>query len=163
MLHGSKAQGRYVLFPTGGKNWMIHRMDPARQGFQPLPSAIAPMLATAGSLPAATTGGPTRSSGMGSGPSPTSTAAGCALEQPNDKDFTAIVPRAARDRERLGARPAVLDGELVALGEDGRPSFGRLQQRLHRRAAPRSRGAPGRSRVSYVIFDVLHLDGQLAA
>ena len=37
VLHGSKVSGRYVLFPTGGKNWMIHRMDPAPEGFQPLP------------------------------------------------------------------------------------------------------------------------------
>src|SRR3984893_19423325 len=36
VLHGSRAQGRYVLFATGGKNWMIHRMDPIREGFQAL-------------------------------------------------------------------------------------------------------------------------------
>ncbi|GII64206.1 hypothetical protein Skr01_42910 [Sphaerisporangium krabiense] len=28
VLHGSRVSGRYVLFPTGGRNWMIHRMDP---------------------------------------------------------------------------------------------------------------------------------------
>ncbi|MDQ1359713.1 MAG: bifunctional non-ous end joining protein LigD, partial [Acidimicrobiaceae bacterium] len=26
-LHGSRVSGRYVLFKTGGRNWMIHRMD----------------------------------------------------------------------------------------------------------------------------------------
>jgi len=52
VLHGSRARGRYVLFATRGKNWMIHRMDPARPGFEPLPARIAPMLAAAGSLPA---------------------------------------------------------------------------------------------------------------
>ena len=34
VLHGERAEGRYVLFPTGGKNWMIHRMDPRTQGFR---------------------------------------------------------------------------------------------------------------------------------
>ena len=29
-FHGERLQGRYVLFRTGGKNWMIHRMDPPR-------------------------------------------------------------------------------------------------------------------------------------
>jgi DNA ligase D-like protein (predicted 3'-phosphoesterase) len=29
VLDGSRAKGRHVLFQTGGKNWMIHRMDPA--------------------------------------------------------------------------------------------------------------------------------------
>jgi len=27
-LHGSRVDGRYVLFQTDGRNWMIHRMDP---------------------------------------------------------------------------------------------------------------------------------------
>ncbi len=30
VLHGERVQGRYVLFPTRGKDWMIHRMDPPR-------------------------------------------------------------------------------------------------------------------------------------
>lgn len=29
VLDGARAKGRHVLFKTGGKNWMIHRMDPA--------------------------------------------------------------------------------------------------------------------------------------
>ena len=27
-LHGERVEGTYGLFPTKGKNWMIHRMDP---------------------------------------------------------------------------------------------------------------------------------------
>ncbi len=27
-LHGDRVRGRYVLFHTRGKHWMIHRMDP---------------------------------------------------------------------------------------------------------------------------------------
>src|SRR5688500_442795 len=29
VLHGDRARGRHVLFRTRGRNWMIHRMDPA--------------------------------------------------------------------------------------------------------------------------------------
>ncbi|MEU7002218.1 DNA polymerase ligase N-terminal domain-containing protein [Nonomuraea sp. NPDC046570] len=36
VLHGSRASGRFVLFPTNGRNWMIHRMDPPVR--DPLPS-----------------------------------------------------------------------------------------------------------------------------
>ncbi|MFI7443702.1 DNA polymerase ligase N-terminal domain-containing protein [Nonomuraea indica] len=37
VLHGSRASGRFVLFRTDDKNWMIHRMDPpARDPFPPL-------------------------------------------------------------------------------------------------------------------------------
>jgi DNA ligase D-like protein (predicted 3'-phosphoesterase) len=47
VLHGSRVSGRYVLFKTGGKNWMIHRMDPpADPDAEPLPAGLRPMLAT---------------------------------------------------------------------------------------------------------------------
>ena len=46
VLHGERVTGRYVLFQTGGKNWMIHRMDPPEDpGRELLPEGIAPMLA----------------------------------------------------------------------------------------------------------------------
>src|SRR5579871_1437045 len=59
VLHGTRASGRYVLFPTGkpdGKNWMIHRMDDAPAGYEPMPEAMPPMLATPGTLPRAKPG-----------------------------------------------------------------------------------------------------------
>ena len=56
VLHGERAEGRYVLFATGGKNWMIHRMDPAPAGVEAMPERIAPMLALAGSLPSSDDG-----------------------------------------------------------------------------------------------------------
>ncbi|MGH7911824.1 MAG: DNA polymerase ligase N-terminal domain-containing protein, partial [Candidatus Dormibacteraceae bacterium] len=43
-LRGERAEGRYVLFQTDGKNWMIHRMDPPRDV---LPEHVKPMLARA--------------------------------------------------------------------------------------------------------------------
>jgi bifunctional non-homologous end joining protein LigD len=160
VLHGSKARGRYVLFATRGKNWMIHRMDPAPEGFAPLPDRLAPMLAVAGSLPSGDAGwayevkwdgiravvyvegGRVRALGRSS------------------TDITARYPELREAGEQLGARPAVLDGEVIALGPDGRPSFGQLQQRMHlsgsSEIARKARQVP----VSYVVFDVLHLDGQ---
>jgi bifunctional non-homologous end joining protein LigD len=51
----------------------------------------------------------------------------------------------------LGDRRTILDGELVVLRDDGRPDFALLRQRLGRR--PRD-ARP----VTFIIFDVLHLD-----
>ena len=47
-LHGKRVEGRYGLFHTDGDNWMIHRIDPAPPGWEPLPELVRPMLATAG-------------------------------------------------------------------------------------------------------------------
>ena len=31
-FHGERLRGKFVLFQTKGKNWMIHRMDPPEPG-----------------------------------------------------------------------------------------------------------------------------------
>jgi bifunctional non-homologous end joining protein LigD len=59
----------------------------------------------------------------------------------------------------LAPHAAVLDGEIVRFNDDGRPSFGALQHRMHiaspREAAERAATTP----VCYLLFDVIHLDG----
>jgi bifunctional non-homologous end joining protein LigD len=58
----------------------------------------------------------------------------------------------------------VLDGEIVVLGEDGKPNFGLLQHRLHVANANTIKKLTAASPANFVIFDVLHLDGhQLTA
>ena len=76
----------------------------------------------------------------------------------NGADVTVAYPELHRVHERLVALDAVLDGEIVAM-DAGRPSFERLQSRMHVRN-PReidrlSKSVP----VSYVVFDLLYLDG----
>ena len=51
VFHGERVSGRYVLFRTRGKDWMIHRMDPAAAGVEPMPERIEPMQARSGDLP----------------------------------------------------------------------------------------------------------------
>lgn len=44
VLHGGRARGRHVLFRTGGRNWMLHRMDPPEDPERELlPSAPRPV------------------------------------------------------------------------------------------------------------------------
>src|SRR6185295_2996575 len=51
-FHGERVRGKYVLFRTDGKNWMIHRMDPPEDpDREPIPEWIDPMLAKPGDLP----------------------------------------------------------------------------------------------------------------
>src|SRR5690606_23194472 len=62
--------------------------------------------------------------------------------------------------EALGVTSAVLDGEIVAFDDRGRPDFGRLQQRMH----VADRGAAARRAASVpcvlLLFDLLALDGR---
>ncbi|WP_203916159.1 non-homologous end-joining DNA ligase [Rugosimonospora africana] len=54
---------------------------------------------------------------------------------------------------------AVLDGEIVVLDEDGRPSFTALAERMHVREAGRAARFAATRPVTYMIFDLLALDG----
>ncbi|WP_375481799.1 non-homologous end-joining DNA ligase [uncultured Jatrophihabitans sp.] len=57
-----------------------------------------------------------------------------------------------------GVGDALLDGEIVAF-VDGRPSFGRLQTRMHLRAGQDVARAAHEAPVTYVVFDVLRRFG----
>src|SRR5690606_37993424 len=52
--------------------------------------------------------------------------------------------------------PVVLDGEIVAIGADGRPLFEALAPRMHLRQRDRIQALARSNPVSYMIFDVLH-------
>jgi len=72
------------------------------------------------------------------------------LHSRKDKDLTSMYPGIVEAGEHLDADLLVLDGEIVALAEDGRPSFQALQHR--------SAHAP--YTIVYYAFDVLHLEGR---
>jgi bifunctional non-homologous end joining protein LigD len=159
-LHGERVQGRYVLFRTDGNNWMIHRMDPPQDpDREPMPEQIAPMLARTGDLPgddhkwayeikwdgvraiAYVEGGRMR------------------LEARSGRDITPRYPELRELGRALAGREAVLDGEVVAFDAEGRPSFQRLQSRMHLTSEHAVRRLSQSDPVHYVIFDVLWLDG----
>jgi len=54
---------------------------------------------------------------------------------------------------------ATLDGEVVALDAGGRPSFERLQHRMHVSSAVEARRRAAEVPVAYVVFDLLALGG----
>lgn len=78
----------------------------------------------------------------------------------NDRDITPSYPEVEPIAAAVPAA-TVLDGELVAFDADtGRPSFGTLQHRMHVTAARTVQGLMVEIPVTYMIFDVLVLDGR---
>jgi bifunctional non-homologous end joining protein LigD len=158
--HGERVRGKDVLFKTGGKNWMIHRMDPPEDPDRaPLPEQVAPMLARTGKhLP---TGDNWAYEIKWDGVRAIGYAEGgrLRLESRNGNNITPRYPELRALGRALGTREAILDGEVVALDERGRPSFQRLQRRMHLTSEGMVRRLSASEPVVYMIFDLLWLDG----
>jgi bifunctional non-homologous end joining protein LigD len=82
------------------------------------------------------------------------------LQSRNQLDITARYPEIWPLADVFGSRPVMLDGEVIALDEQERPSFGRLQHRMHVRDAAAVRRLMKQIPVWFVAFDVLWLDGR---
>jgi bifunctional non-homologous end joining protein LigD len=76
----------------------------------------------------------------------------------NANDITSHYPELQELGMLLDGRDAVLDGEIVALEPGDRPSFSRLQARMH--VARPSRTLLAATPVSYYLFDVLRLGAE---
>ena len=159
-FHGERLQGRYALFATRGKDWLIHRMDPpADPSYEPMPDKLAPMMARSGELPRdeAKWGFEVKWDGIRT--VAFSDHGHIALQGRNFTDFTPRYPEVRDLARELGARRVILDGEIVAFDAEGRPSFERLQTRMHLASDSAVRRRVKDTPVTYVIFDLLYLDG----
>lgn len=159
-LHGRRVRGRYSLFRTKGDDWMIHRVDPPQDPeWSPPPGDLRPMLATTGDAPPTGPGWAwelkwdgVRALGYVEG-------GRLRLVSRSGNDVTARYPETRGLGAALGARQAVLDGEIVAFDDTGRPDFQRLQQRMHVDGPGRVQRLARDMPVTYVLFDLLWLDG----
>jgi bifunctional non-homologous end joining protein LigD len=163
VFNGERVSGRYALFQTRGKDWMIHRMDPPSDpALEPMPDSIASMLASTGPLPRddAAYGYELKWDGV--------RAVGYVdsgrlrLVGRNGTDFTPRYPELRALADEQGARRMIIDGEVVAFDADGRPSFELLQQRMHLASDAAVRRKLAEVPVAYMIFDLLWLEGHSA-
>ena len=158
---GERVSGRYALFRAGKaeKDWMIHRIDPPGEDRDPFPESLVPMLARPAKLPASDEGWAAEVKWDGVRALAYCRPGRLRLESRNLREISSQYPEVRRLSRRLGACDAVLDGELVAFDENGLPSFERLQQRIHQTDEAVVRRRMKSHPVTYVIFDLLHLDG----
>jgi bifunctional non-homologous end joining protein LigD len=150
ILHGERISGRYVLFQTGGKDWMIRRMDPPPPGWTSMPELPADDDAWAYEMrwPGV------RGIGYVSG-------GRLRLLSAEDEDITSAYPQLRELAEELAPTEVVLDGELVAIDDGGRvrPALAPSDPPRPDGGRPTSRRAQRGSTVQYLIFDLLWLEG----
>ncbi|WP_445150578.1 DNA ligase D [Baekduia sp. Peel2402] len=171
-LAGERVTGGFALFPIGPepKDWMIHRMGgPAPVGgwvlgHEPMPEALVPMLAKAGEVP------PAREDKAGTWAYEVkwdgiravlfSEPGRMRFVTRNGNDVTSRYPELSRLNRALSMHRAVLDGEIVAFDDQGRPSFAALQGRMHLTRDAQVKRMAKEAPVSFLAFDLLWLDGR---
>jgi len=82
------------------------------------------------------------------------------FESRNRLDITHRYPELHVLGDALGSRSAILDGEIVALDESGKPNFPLLQNRMHVNSRRDIERLVDDIPVRYLVFDLLHLDGR---
>ena len=127
---------------------------------QPMPDSIEPMLARTGRLPREDSAYGFEVKWDGVRAIARLDDGGVRLTGRRGSDFTPRYPEIALLGEQAGACRMLLDGEVVALDPAGRPSFERLQSRMHLASDAAVRRRMDEIPATYVIFDLLWLDGR---
>src|SRR5262249_21252687 len=137
----------------------IHRMDaPQDPDREPMPENITPMLATLAELPRDEEKYAFEVKWDGVRAIAYVDRGQARFEGRRGNDITPRYPELRGLGPALGAIPAVLDGEIVAFDGE-RPSFERLQRRMHVSNERAVRRLMKEVPVVYVLFDLLWLDG----
>jgi bifunctional non-homologous end joining protein LigD len=152
-LHGKRLNGTYALVPAhlsgDEKNWLILRKKDATSPVGRKPRRYAPMLATlADKVPR---GDDWIYEIKWDGYRIVATVAGGEpdLRTRKDQDYTKRFENVAKELVKALKTPdCVVDGEVCALDDQGRPSFSAMQQG--------KAGTP----IVYFVFDLLELEGE---
>jgi bifunctional non-homologous end joining protein LigD len=77
-----------------------------------------------------------------------------------ERDITVAYPELAGLGNATSHKQVLLDGEVVVFGADGWPEFEALQPRMHVTSAAQASLLAGQTPVTYLVFDLLQLDGR---
>jgi bifunctional non-homologous end joining protein LigD len=154
MLHGQRVEGGYVLFRTRGNQWMIHRER------QPLPTGLRPMLAVTAAPPRDQENWALEMKWDGVRALAYIERGRVRLMSRTERDITVAYPELARLGSATTHKQLLLDGEIVVFGEGGWPEFEALQPRMHVTSAAQAAMLAGQTPVTYLVFDLLQLDGR---
>ena len=153
-LHGRRVTGGFALFQTRGNQWMIHRER------QPLPAGVRPMLAVTGPRPRDQENWALEMKWDGVRALAYIERGQVRLMSRTERDITVAYPELAGLGPATPHKQLLLDGEIVVFGDEGWPEFEALQPRMHVTSAAQAAMLAGRTPVTYLIFDLLQLDGR---
>jgi bifunctional non-homologous end joining protein LigD len=167
-LLGERVRGEYHLVRTGrsaasrssGEDWLIFLSKRSVSTQPALPPAFQPMLADPGHEPFDDEAWTFEPKFDGVRTLAYVTTDATRLVSRTGRDQTAIYPELANLATYVNAVNTVLDGEIVALDEQGRPSFQLLQQRLNLSSPTEIARMRERVPAHLYVFDVLWLDGE---
>ncbi|MGH2653033.1 MAG: non-homologous end-joining DNA ligase [Actinomycetota bacterium] len=158
-LHGTRHRGEYHLVKTR-TDWLVFlSKDAADQQPEP-PPAFAPMLADPGHRPFDDPAWRFEPKLDGIRTLATVTTDATRLVSRTGRDHTFRYPELGNLARFVNALQAVIDGEIVAPDDRGRPSFERLQQRMNLSAPRDIERARTKVRIVLFVFDLLWLDGR---
>ncbi len=162
-FEGERMRGRYALFRTGGKNWMIHRIDPPLDPRrEPLPTEARPMPYRRGTLPE-DPGSWGFEIAWGGLRSMLWCEPGHILRSRSrglDPETATVFPELRRIARVLGSTEALLDGEVVVLDEDGVPDRDQLRARKRAGSEAVAKRLTRSSPAAIMLFDLLFCDGR---
>jgi bifunctional non-homologous end joining protein LigD len=155
VFHGGRVEGKYALFATRGRDWMIHRMDPpVDPEHRPPPRDLQPMTATPGPPPR-TKGWAFEVEWRGCRALVLNEPGLTLITDARGSDIAAGFPEIRRIGRALGAAEVVLDGVITAGDTE---SIGR---RLAAKSDSTVRRLARDHPASFVAFDLLWCDGEL--
>lgn len=152
-LHGERVSGRYVLFRTRGRDWMIHRMDPpADPTREPMPTGWRPMTATSGKLPKRMADFAFEPEWSGLHVLVASKGGRARAEDRAGQDVSRFFPELRPFGRALGAVEVILDGVLVL-------DAGAVDKRLARKTDSAIARAAQNAPAVFMAFDMVWLEG----
>jgi bifunctional non-homologous end joining protein LigD len=158
-LEGTRHRGEYHLVKTR-TDWLIFLSKRSEKEQPPAPPTYAPMLADAGHEPFDDPAWRFEPKLDGIRTLAYVFTDGTRLLSRTGRDHTASYPELANLARFVNALQAVIDGEIVATDETGRPSFHQLQQRMNIASPKEIERARRKIPVTLFAFDLLWLDGR---
>jgi bifunctional non-homologous end joining protein LigD len=163
-LHGERIQGEYHIVQTrqnnDPKNWLIFRSarEAPMEHRQPPPADIEPMLATSGGKPFDKKGWVFEPKWDGVRTMAWIDGEKLKLRSRRRRDVGELYPELSEMPSQLSGLNGLIDGEIVALDANGRPSFEAIQQRFT--LSKPTKKALSQFPVTFIAFDLLWLDGE---